>query len=160
MVPKDAQVLARAGFEPRQIRRTEKSGDAEQNGFDFVRLSAQHSAWKPLREDREGDLVLFIAKRSSQFLEECLVGPMQFAQPLQPTSFLLQTKLRCSSEDALDLIFRQITQRRMTTSRARQRKIDPKGGRQGCRIESQLRDITICRRATEESAPASRHENM
>ena len=75
LVPKDAQILARAGFEPRQVRRIEKSADAEENGFDLVRLGAQSLTRKPLREESEGELVLFVAKRCGEFLEERLIVP-------------------------------------------------------------------------------------
>ena len=116
LIPKDAQILARAGLEPRQIRRIEKSADAEENGFDFVRLGAQSLARKPLREESERELVLFVAKRSGQFLEERLVGPVQLTQPLQPKRFALQAKLRRSGENAVNFFLRQPAQRRMTAS--------------------------------------------
>ena len=94
--------MACAGFEPRQVRRTEKSGDAEENGFDLVRLGAQSLTREPLREESEGELVLLVAKRSGQFLEERLIRPMQLAQPLQPKRFALQAKLRRSVENVAD----------------------------------------------------------
>ena len=107
LVPKDAQIMACAGFEPRQVRRTEKSGDAEENGFDLVRLGAQSLTREPLREESEGELVLLVAKRSGQFLEERLIRPMQLAQPLQPKRFALQAKLRRSVENVADFFLRQ-----------------------------------------------------
>src|SRR4029434_8253360 len=61
LLPEQAQILARARLEPRQIWRIEKSADAEENGFDFIRLSAQHLARKRLRGGGERALVLLLA---------------------------------------------------------------------------------------------------
>src|SRR5450432_4412899 len=69
-VPKNAQVLAGAGFEFGQVGRHEKSGDAEEDGLDFVGLGSQGLAGKALREEGERQLVFLVAERAGEFLEE------------------------------------------------------------------------------------------
>src|SRR3982751_4924100 len=59
-VPKRTQVLPSARTEISEIGCLEKSTDAKENRFDFVRPSTQRFQRQPLREKRERQLVLLI----------------------------------------------------------------------------------------------------
>src|SRR5438552_2249824 len=69
-VPKFPNIRARLLWIDGEVRRLEKSGDAEQHRFDVVILFAKERERQTLREKSEREFVLFITERSRDLLEE------------------------------------------------------------------------------------------
>ena len=113
-----------------------------------------------MREEGERQFVLLVTERRGQFLEKRFIGPVHFGDVLQAQRFALQPKLRRGVEDAADFFLRQTAQRRVTASRARQRKIRGKPGRQRRRIDPHLRHVAMRARAARKRARTSFDENV
>ncbi len=128
-VPKRTQILPGAGREASQVRRLEKSANAKENRFNFVRPGAERFQRQPLREEGERELVLFVAERRGDLLIERFILAMQFGQPLQPLHFALEAELRSRIENAANFFLRQSAERRMTATRLAPAAAGPKDRR-------------------------------
>src|ERR1041385_1627796 len=81
---------------------------------------------------------------------------------LRPKSrgFFLQTKLRGGVENAANAILRQISKRRLASSRSRERNICAERFRQSGGIDTDLRNIPVRFRSREKFAVAFVDENV
>ena len=159
-VPQHPQITTRRGIECRRFAPFKKAGDTKKDCFNFDWLRPQRFQRQPLRQERKGQPVLFVAERRCHFLEQGFIMVMQLHQPFQPASLALQTKLGRRVENAAYPFLRQVAQRSMTTTRSRQRQFVGKCRRQGSRIDPQLRDLPVCRRPREERARTRLGENV
>ena len=113
-----------------------------------------------MRNQREGEFVLFVTKRGRNFLKKRFVRAVIVDLRAESRGFFLQPKLGGGIEHAVHAILRQISKRRLTTSRPRERNIRAEGFRQDCRIDSNLRNVPVRFRAREKIAIAFVDENV
>src|SRR5437588_2876387 len=69
-VPKFSHIRARLLWIDGEVRRFEKSGDAEEHRFDVAVFFAKERKRQPLRQKGEREFVLFVTERSRDLLEE------------------------------------------------------------------------------------------
>ena len=90
VVPKLSQIRARFLLEGGEIGDLEKAGHAEKHRFRFVRIFAQCREGNALRDERERQLVLFVAERGRDLLEDRFVAAVSFDHDAQPRGLALQ----------------------------------------------------------------------
>ena len=127
----------------RKIGRFEETGNAEEHRLDLLRMLPQQGQRHTLREQRERQLVFPITQRRCDFLEERRITTVAFGHLVQASGFALQTKLRCRIEHTANSLFRQILQRRLTSTGAGQRNVCRKFLRQIRKIDAHLQHIAI-----------------
>src|SRR5205823_14766750 len=122
-IPQCPDIFPRRSFENAQVGRLEKTGHTKKQRFALVGSVAEQIQRQALRDQRKRQFVFLITERRSQFLKERLVTPMVVYLIANPSAFLLQPKLRCGIKHTADTLFGQIFERRLTTTRSRQRDI-------------------------------------
>src|SRR5439155_13153790 len=138
----------------------EKACGAEQNRFGIGKCSAQSLERDSLGNKRERKFVLFVTERGRDFLEECFVRAMIVDLRSKPRRFFLETKLRGGLEHAAHALFRQISQRRLTTPGVREWNIRAERFRQSRGIDLDLRHVPVRFRAREKFAIALVDEDV
>ena len=77
-----------------EIRRGQEPGSAEKDRLEIVRLFSQGNEGQALGEEGEGQFVLFVTERGSDFLEERGIASVSFDDRLDARGLALKSKLR------------------------------------------------------------------
>ena len=104
---------------------------------------AEQRERQPLREEGEGEFVLFVAERGGDFLEERGIAPVAFDNVLDPGRFSLEPELRGGRQDALKPVGRQIFQRRLATAGPGERHVRGEFVGERRRIDADLRHVPV-----------------
>ena len=88
-VPQFSYIFSCRSFEYAEIGRFEKTSQAEQHRLRVIALFVQKLQRQSLRDQREGQLVFLIAKRSCQVLKERFVAAVILDLVANPIRFLL-----------------------------------------------------------------------
>ena len=107
-----------------------------------------------------GNLFSFVTERGRDFLKERFVAAVIVDLGADTGRFALQPESRRGIEHAPHAVFRQISQRRLTTSRTRERNIGAERFRQNRRIDPDLRNVAVRFGAREKFAVALIDENV
>src|SRR6266699_3187543 len=108
-----------------------------------------------LGEKREWQLVFLVTERGRDLLEKRFIAAVRFDLVANPVCLLPQPELRCAIENAANALFRQIFQRGLTTSGAGEWNCCIEGFRQSCRVNADLRHVTVQVRSREKRVIAS-----
>lgn len=142
-VPKVPDVAARLVVICGQIGRGQKPGDAEEDRFDVVIIFAEQRQRQPLRQEGEGEFVLFVAERRGDFLEERGIAAVTLDDVFDPRRFALEPELLGRCENALEPILRQVFQRRLATAGASERDVRGEFIGEHRRIDADLRHVPV-----------------
>jgi hypothetical protein len=105
-IPQVAHIILRRLFVGCEVGRFQETGETEKDCLGIVQILAQRFQRQSLRNQRERQLVLFVAECGRDFLKERFVSAVIVDLCADARGLFLQTKLRGGIEHAPNPILR------------------------------------------------------